>query len=779
MSSEHADVVIVGSGFGGSVSAHRLAQAGLSVVVLERGKAYAPGGFARTPAEMRRNFWDPQQRTYGLFDVLEFSGFDSIVSSGLGGGSLIYANVLLRKDEHWFVRDEPVPGGGYETWPVTRADLDPHYDAVERMLTPSPYPFEHPVYTDTPKTQAMREAADALGMDWRLPPLAVSFSAQPGGVPRIGVPVVQPAYGNLHGARRATCRLCGECDVGCNDGAKNSLDHTYLSAAKAAGADLRTLCEVQALRPGRDGSYEIRYLRHDTDGSAVSMRINCDRLVLAAGAFGTTRLLLGNRARLPGLSDALGSRFSGNGDVIAFLLRARKSGQPRPLHASKGPVITSTLRVPDQLDGEGGAGRGFYLQDAGYPMFLDWLVQGLDLPGQVARVAGFAANRLRSLVRGSSPDDLEHGIGELLGSGSLSVSSLPLLGMGRDVPDGVMRLRGGELDVSWTTATSRAYYDRVRATMREIAKELDGDYLDNPMWLRRRTMVAHPLGGAPIGRHPGEGVCDPYGEVFGHPGLYVADGAAMPGPVGTNPSLTIAAMADRLCDNILAGGKPGRAPAREGPRRSGETAQTTLAVPARLSGGRAGTATSMLDPASRSSAISFTEEMTGDVLLGGREAPAELSFRLTVTATDLDRFLDSEGHEARARGSVACGPLGGRRTVTDGVVNLLVGDGDHRWMLYRLPFADMDGRELVLLGHKDLRVGPPTSIWPDTTTLHVRLMHGAEQLGSGVLRLGTLDFVRQLSSVRTGGPAPLKTLERFGVFFLSSLWDVYGPRLSA
>jgi hypothetical protein len=124
---------------------------------------------------MGRNFWDPDKGLYGLFDAWTFRGLEGIVSSGLGGGSLIYANVLLRKDQNWFVQESPVPGGGYESWPFSRQDLDPYYAAAEAMLRPVPYP-----YRDTPKTLAMETAAGALGLSITRPPIAVTFSPSPG-----------------------------------------------------------------------------------------------------------------------------------------------------------------------------------------------------------------------------------------------------------------------------------------------------------------------------------------------------------------------------------------------------------------------------------------------------------------------------------------------------------------------------------------------------------------------------------------------------------------------
>ena len=138
---EYVDAVVIGSGFGGSVTAYRLAEAGKSVILMERGHAYPPGTFARTPIEFAENFWSPADELYGLFETWSFRGLEGLVSSGLGGGSLIYANVLLRKDPEWFVHDSPLPGGGYENWPIGRGDLDRHYDAVEAMMTPAPNPY--------------------------------------------------------------------------------------------------------------------------------------------------------------------------------------------------------------------------------------------------------------------------------------------------------------------------------------------------------------------------------------------------------------------------------------------------------------------------------------------------------------------------------------------------------------------------------------------------------------------------------------------------------------
>jgi cholesterol oxidase len=499
-----------------------------------------------------------------MYDVWSFKGIDALVSSGLGGGSLIYANVLLRKDPSWFVQEHPYRPGTTERWPVQYDDLEESYGRVERFLDVQTMPVG--VAFDIPKTRAMKDAAATMGDDvtWSLAPLGVRFrDAAGGGV--VGGPLDDAAYGSVHAPLgRRTCRLCGECDAGCNDGAKSTLDHTYLSAASHAGAVLSVRSEVRAIRRTPAG-FDVDFIVHrpeaagsPVDTAALPTRtVHATKVVLAAGALGSTYLALRNRRSLGITSPALGTRFCGNGDLLGFIL-----GADRPLEGSRGPVITSYIRSPDAVDTGDPADHGSYLEDAGYPAFLEWLAEASQVQGLVSRGARFAWDRLRERVTGRGTTNLSAALSRVLGSDRLTSHGVPLLGMGRDTPDGLLYLRGGAgaggsapppvLDSTWTTATSEAYFTRLEGRMRQVAAAVGGRYERNPLGLLRRVITVHPLGGLPMAEHRNDGIVDGLGRAHDVDGLYVADGSVMPGPVGPNPSLTIAAFADRMCDHILA-----------------------------------------------------------------------------------------------------------------------------------------------------------------------------------------------------------------------------------
>lgn len=571
MTLEHVSTVVVGSGFGGAPIAYRLAASGDEVCVLERGRAWPPGSFPRSPAAFGRNFWDPSEGLYGLFNPWSFRHLEAVVSSGLGGGSLIYANVLLRKDRNWF--SEQAAHGGQ--WPVGYDDLEPFYGLAEAEIGGSQYPFDREPYASTPKTRALQDAADRLrtargvDLEWGLPKLAVSFTPPEHGA-ALGVEIPEPPdRPNLHRMPRYTCRLVGECDIGCNFGAKNSLDYTYLTAAQHAGARIETLCEVIALSEHPDGGYLVAYDQHlpDPDRPLSARRerreIRATRVILAAGALGTTYLLLRNRAALPRLSRTLGTRFSGNGDVLAFVLRCMEltadGPRPRRIDPSRGPVITSYVRLPDAADGAPGTARGLYIEDAGWPEFVNWMIGGLDTPKLVWRAGAWARSAVHQWLAHDPDSDIGAELSTLLGPSTLTDTSIGLLGMGRDTPDGRLRLRGSQrLDVDWSTGTSQEYLQRMRTALRGLAEQLGGDLVEPPQARAlRRLITVHPLGGCPMGRGPDSGVVDSFGAVFNYPGLYVSDGSVMPGPVGANPALTIAAFAERCADRLVASGRHG------------------------------------------------------------------------------------------------------------------------------------------------------------------------------------------------------------------------------
>jgi len=570
---ESFDAVVLGSGFGGSVAAWRMQNDApeCRVLLLERGMPYPPGSFARTPAEIAGNFWDPDSQLFGMYETWAFEHSEVLVSSGLGGGSLIYANVMLEKPEGTFT----IPGGPGEArdWPVGHAELTASYKVIREMLDPKPLPgqYHSPARgrAAVPKTGEFIAAARAAGLDdAQLADIAVSFEGEHGVEPGARIDGE-----NLHGRVRHTCTLSGECDAGCNEGAKNTLDFNFLTEfARAPGSAIWTCCEAVNVRTCDDGFYEVRYLQHLEARRRVLERANDEQeaehdrallhpeevasgrvragvVVIACGTLGSTRLLLRSRPELKRLSPRLGSGFSSNGDALLFARGCKlPDDTERRLAPSRGPTITAYAT----------SGKGqnrLWLQDAGGPVVAEW---GWQLPAAGARLARTACRTgLRAVgrrLRGEGgPGRVSRDLSDALGDPVASASMLPMLGMGFDHPGGNIGLDRTGLSLDWNPSDSREHFERTEVAATRVAKALGGRIWPPGLVRERmRGTTVHPLGGCPMGRCPEEGVVDASCEVFGYKGLFVADGSVMPGPVGPNPSMTIAALAHRTAEAATA-----------------------------------------------------------------------------------------------------------------------------------------------------------------------------------------------------------------------------------
>jgi cholesterol oxidase len=533
-STRAVDAVVIGSGFGGAVSACRLAESGRRVLVLERGPRRTAEEFPRLgrsgPAD-----WLWTSRWNGFFDLRVFPRILSLTSSGVGGGSHAYANVHLRAPQRSFREGWPT-GIGAET-------LAPYYDRVERMLSVRPVPASF----DLPKTAAYRAAARATGAEVFHPNLAVYYGDRPVAIPAAGpLQYVRDPYHLGLDVHQSPCRNCGECDIGCRYNAKNTLDLNYLALAEQRhGALVRPLAEVFAIVP-EAGGYRVHYRDRTT---FATDSVAAAQVVIAAGTINTVELLLRCRDEfgvLPNLSPALGQHFSGNGDFLCAVLNT-----PQSLNPWHGPVITTALRSRDD-------DHHFYLQEGGFSPELAFLVAAFrpdgDYFGKLLRGPVGRAARMRSFYREMAR--LVHDPVAL--SGHLPGDAMIFLGMGQDGSDGSIRLRRRwgrrpRLEIVWDHARTQPLIDRMEVEFRRIADQLGGDYVSNPLWSRLgRLITVHPLGGCGLADDPVAGVLDPYGEVWGYPNLFVADGSAIPRAIGPNPSQTISALAERLADHVIA-----------------------------------------------------------------------------------------------------------------------------------------------------------------------------------------------------------------------------------
>ncbi len=422
------DAIVIGTGFGGAVAACRLVQAGFHICVLERGRRYEKDDFPRLTApgagevpDLSRLFWTAG---HGLWELRDLNGIDIGQAAGYGGGSLIYANVHLRAPEHIFQSGWPV---GY-----SRRALDGYYDLAAYMLQLAPID-DHQFPEDPPKTAVMQEVATALGRQGEFfhPPLAVHFDG-----PK------NPQRPNGEGPRRRTqegCQACGNCDIGCEFRAKNTLDFNYLAIAEDAWdaeankpyADIRTLAEVVGIRPidpnHPENGYTVAY--EDRLCGAKRVEVTAKWVFLCAGAVNSTELLLKCRASgaFPNLSDALGHDYFANADALGLAYDGKRTIKPY-----YGPTITTSLLYRRDRDPTGAPPEWFLLQDGGYPPSLKeafgifrapiWLGRNRYLEGGQGRRDFELARRLNKLLE--DPDRIRRAR-DLLSYANIGARAMP------------------------------------------------------------------------------------------------------------------------------------------------------------------------------------------------------------------------------------------------------------------------------------------------------------------------------------------------------------------
>jgi cholesterol oxidase len=540
------DVVVVGSGYGGGVSASRLARAGQRVCVIERGREIQTGDFPDRLPELRRELqlnggkMRSGSRT-GLYDFRLGADIHVLVGCGLGGGSLINAGVGLRPDARVFAD---------RAWPEAVAKdglLDLGFERAQTMLRPSRYAKA----PELSKYRALQTASAAFGQDPVAAPVVVSFED-----------TVNPA-----GVSQRACTLCGDCCSGCNVGAKNTVAMTYLPDAHAHGAEIFTELSVSHIEK-LSGGWRIHF-KPTAEKDAAPSFVDGKTVVLAAGTLGSTEILLRSRDHGLGVSDRLGEGFSANGDIIAFALGGRERvngigvGEPPKFTGDTiGACVAGQIELPDHGDLD----HSMIIQEGVLPSALAPLLPVFFISG--GRILGAA----QSLIKGVYQGPL--------------TSLQTFFVVSHDDARGRINLDNGSLQIAWPKVGDQPVYARVDEALTKAAQAVGARYIKSPLaatTMGVKPATAHPLGGCGMGEDASSGVVNHKGQVFAgpsgediHGGLYVCDGAVIPRSIGVNPLLTITALTERAMVHLARDHNLGfdTAPIRQGAERAETRAMT-------------------------------------------------------------------------------------------------------------------------------------------------------------------------------------------------------------
>lgn len=519
------DVLVIGSGFGGSVTALRLTEKGYRVGVLEAGRRFADEDFAKTSWNLRKFLWAPQLGMYGIQRIHLLRNVMILAGAGVGGGSLNYANTLYVPPDPFF--NDP-QWKNITDW---RAELMPHYDQAQRMLGV----VTNPTFTDADRV--VKEVAEEMGVGDTFVPTPVGVFFGPDGTKAPGETVPDPYFGGAGPARRG-CIEVGECMTGCRHNAKNTLVKNYLYLAEKFGTEIHPMTTVTGFEQRPDGLWNVHTVRTGRWVRKQKRTFTASHVVLAAGTWGTQRLLfkMRDKGKLPKLSDKLGVLTRTNSESIVGAGRFEVSDD---LNLTHGVAITSSFHPTSDTHiepvryGKGSNAMGLLqtlMTDGDGP-------EGSDTPRWKqlfinARKDPRGTIRLLN-VRRWSERTLIALVMQHLDNSITTFTKRNKLGIRRYLS----KQGHGAPNPTWIPVGNRV--------TRRIAEKIDG--VAGGTWgeLFNIPLTAHFLGGAAIGDDPQHGVIDPYHRVYGYPTLSVHDGASISANLGVNPSLSITAQAER------------------------------------------------------------------------------------------------------------------------------------------------------------------------------------------------------------------------------------------
>ncbi len=573
----HFDAIVIGSGYGGGVSALRLAQSGRTVCVLERGREILPGDYPNTPQKAAKEVQITTakagplaQGSNGLFDIRVNDDMSVVLGCGLGGTSLINANVALEPDQRVLAS---------KRWPREFADpetLKPYFERARQELGSNRLPARY----NPNKLKALEVSAKGFGLKVERPPINVTF---------------KETFDTKTKITQPPCNMCGDCCSGCNYGSKNTTLMNYLPRAHAAGATIVTQARVYTIaRDGEAWSLVVEDLRGD---KIVRRTLTADIVVLAAGSLGSTEILIRSKREGLSTSDVLGSGFSGNGDVLGFGFDAfwnnidngskdpqlpiygigAGDNQPDIPKYQPGPCITGVIRIdPDEKDYtksmviEEGVAPGAVSLAMPMGLFMQQALNGdfTRFPDVEERLRDaqrigmlFAGAGAGVAVEGADGTSEQPDFKQMAYEGAASQTQTFLV-MSHDKGDGRLEMNGDTdcIVVNWPGVGDQENYINVNAKLEQASDSIWANYLPNPLWrprFGRKLVTVHPVGGCGMGATAEDGVVNAACQVFKgrgravHEGLYVCDGAVIPSSIGLNPLLTITAISERAMDILV------------------------------------------------------------------------------------------------------------------------------------------------------------------------------------------------------------------------------------